>query len=76
MTREEAKKLFHKDNSKAYDVINEIYDDFESRTCESCKFFKIIAHNPMGISAQPVPTCIMTNRVKYSNGFCDEWESK
>lgn len=42
MTREEAKRvnvlpgMVNSDIVKK--VINEIYDDFESRTCESCKY--------------------------------------
>lgn len=36
MTREEAKE-YYKNIASPY-VINEIYDDFESRTCENCKY--------------------------------------
>jgi len=45
MNREEAKELFRKDkNAYGYanapmTKIDEIYDDFESRTCENCKYY-------------------------------------
>ena len=49
MTREEAKHLFYKINmssvrrgeypvESAKETIDKIYDDFESRTCENCKY--------------------------------------
>lgn len=38
MTREEAKELLKKDNRYGIDwIIDDIYDDFESRVCENCK---------------------------------------
>ena len=54
MTREEAKKLINKkltqiitgtllpnltiENSELSDIVDEIYDDFESRVCKNCKY--------------------------------------
>lgn len=50
MTREEAKKEFTEILSSLYDgateehygLIDNIYDSFESKTCENCKHFKIM----------------------------------
>lgn len=47
MTRDEALRLLNKHNDDdvaSVDVIkqfiNQVYDDFESRTCENCEFYK------------------------------------
>ena len=38
MTREEAYMM--REIMEDIEVINKIYDDFESRTCENCKHYK------------------------------------
>lgn len=40
MTREEAKKFkwFNSCREEIYNHIDQIYNDFESRVCENCKF--------------------------------------
>ena len=47
MTKKEAKKYYLLKNKwdtinreELYDLIDEIYDDFENRTCKNCKYFK------------------------------------
>ena len=44
MTRDEAKQLFYDaDGSELNDVlIDKIYDDFENRSCENCKFKYVV----------------------------------
>lgn len=82
MTREEAKELFEKasdsslnylDSAEAVSIsqveiiLNEIYDDFENRTCENCKHTATLGKN------------IACNLLSYwvSNDFyCKKWESK
>jgi len=44
MTREQARKV-HISGQGGYDFIDKIYDDFESRTCESCKYFTSVMNN-------------------------------
>ena len=42
MTREEAKYLFNKFEKESTDeVIDKLFDDIESRTCQNCEEFKI-----------------------------------
>ena len=57
-------------------VIDEMLLKFESRTCESCKYAKMIKHYPMGMDTPAVLTCTETNKVKTAKGFCDEWKPK
>jgi len=81
MTREEARDLKkdrvieYSDDSYVYNIleaddrINEIYDDFESRVCENCKFYKVdkldkhLAPCSMwGISTRDEMSCKMFER--------------
>ena len=46
MTREKAKKHYMKIKNSALDeialnVIDDIYDEFESRTCENCEYYRV-----------------------------------
>ena len=75
MTREDRKEL-NAENYPAsvlswlHKITDEIYDDFESRTCESCKhhFSQTINYGNCERNGTPTPT-------EYS-WFCAGWESK
>ena len=41
MTREEARKFSYENGNGDDSTVDEIYDDFESRTCENCEYYKI-----------------------------------
>ena len=43
MTREEALYMLNDGLYDNEEVINKIYDDFESRTCENCKYYEFIS---------------------------------
>ena len=41
MTREEAKQMLKNGYIHPYQIIDMVFDDFENRSCESCKHSKI-----------------------------------
>ena len=59
-------------------VVNKIYDDFESRTCDNCKWFdideSIDPNNHFGWCNNK-ESCCVSNICTLSFG-CNEWESK
>jgi len=66
MTRREAMERYVKDRDGTTVIINAIFDDFESRTCESCTYYhnniKCI-HMDLGMMIPP-------------KGYgCNKWES-
>lgn len=74
MTREEAKKFaWESPNLKFDEIIDEIYDDFESRTCESCRFNE---NDKCGIRHG---IFLMSNygvEVNLDTFCCNQWETR
>ena len=58
-------------NAKA--IVNEIYDDFESMTCENCKFNETESYC---LSVCINPHSIAYNRNTANNDGCNKWEKK
>jgi len=54
-------------------LINKIYDDFENRTCESCKYCELINISDMGGT---INNCFQTGFaiVEWRVFGCNEWE--
>jgi hypothetical protein len=78
MTRDEAIKIFRYEVDRQQkfsefgysfeNLLNEIYDHFESKTCESCKHF-----NNCVIDKEVEMWC---NKAIDNNFGCNQWESK
>lgn len=70
MTREEAlAHLFIQDNIYVYhedgkDLVNQIFDDFESRTCDNCTLYDGIDY------------CHWFGRSETKDFCCNKWEEK
>jgi len=66
MTREEAKKIYYPINgvnlSNKKDLVDKIYDDFESRICKNCKL-------------QYDKYCPIAE-TNHAFKYCSEWEKK
>lgn len=84
MTREEAfDGIYHADTfDLAQDMVNKIYDDFESRTCENCKHYEEIIQG-IGECSNDIYEGFSAGLVyDYDNMFlpkdfgCNKWESK
>ena len=86
MTRDEAvrkvmsvEKLHMINLVKFRDITNEIYDDFESRTCENCKHVYEITHigtdKIFGLDCSNYESDMYGNEV-YNSTVCNKWESK
>ena len=73
MTRDEAKQLFYDaDGSELNDVlIDKIYDDFENKSCESCKHSEFDAVFQTFYSSGESIFCHQC-----SKNFTNKWESK
>ncbi len=56
-------------DSNANDVIDEIYDDLESRTCENCKY-KMKVENPRGYCK------LISNNIPFKDYGCNKWVVK
>ncbi len=80
MTREEAKKMFREDvdaygkPKKIMTKIDKIFDYFENRSCENCKYYK------KSIS-QDYETCFLIKNNGYNldcdkDFCCNRWENK
>lgn len=52
------------------DVINELFDDFEKITCESCKYYEEIVRK-----GTLFKRCLFLGTVG-DIGFCGRWEAK
>lgn len=83
LTREKAKELFSKCQSDF--IIDKIYDSFENRTCENCKYiddeyFDLFCINPNVINQHDHlfgDGQSMYDNFKVSANFgCNKWESK
>ena len=76
MNREEALRVVNRNYPYGYsqtnnDLINKIYNDFESRTCENCRYFKP-SHKAYKYAA-----CEEIGYVTVPNDFgCNKWEQK
>lgn len=74
MTREEAKELYTPKSTYPMKMrfIDKIYDDFESRTCEGCRYFQEgICYN--------TAVCLMNGGeyILIAKEFsCNKWEQK
>lgn len=77
MTREEAKKELNEYGytiSEQNKIIDDIYDDFENRSCKNCKFGMIY---PFDDDIECVKIEADTQGIYFSNDFwCNKWESK
>ena len=70
MTREEAVKKVtdvYADGVSNRTVVNSIYDNFESRTCESCKWNN---------SNEYIRSCSLVGYTRYEDFGCNRWEQK
>lgn len=91
MTREKAKDKIHRHVgnglSVAMKTVDEIYDNFENRTCENCKHFSIehkISDKLYGIcviGVAQLPNDYSTRRhvpdnINNGNFGCNKWEGK
>lgn len=83
MTREEAHNKMYDVwsdeihyRSKPTDVMNEVYDDFESRTCENCKYANICPDG--GNTSATVNDCEMIKLTfyDYEDFGCNKFERK
>ena len=73
MTRDEAKKRFWADGKKTHnhnEIIDIVFDDFENRTCESCKHCSKVFDN--GDIRCDLFECYQQKALKY----CGNWEQK
>lgn len=68
MTRDEAKYLFSK--CKSDFIIDKMYDYFESRTCENCKYLDM----DLICTNEDTPCCSEYSG-RYDNFNCNKWES-
>lgn len=72
MDREEAHKIYYPISgvnlSGEKDLIDKIYDDFESRTCESCEYLEILCENEESIVFE-----MAINRKDFG---CNKWKQK
>lgn len=75
MTREEAKKELNEYGytiSEQNKIIDDIYDDFENRSCKNCKFGMIY---PFDDDIECVKIEADTQGIYFSNDFwCNKWE--
>ena len=77
MNREEVKQLIYDkrdDTDKIhllslFSVIEDIYDDFEARTCENCK-------HQEGIGCEVYPAAWNWFSLNESEFSCNQWEAK
>lgn len=69
MTREEALMSTHLTRSE---VIDKIFDDFESRTCENCSMYT----DGFGICTIAYDTFERSEDLNKSNFSCNNWEAK
>lgn len=77
MTREEAIKKHYKikchieESKKILNLINEIYDSFENRSCKNCKYSTLDSARYL-----PIHKCLVgCNGVDY-DFYCNKWEQK
>lgn len=74
MTREEAKQLNQiLDFDGMDELLDEIYDDFESRTCENCKHWNANTKHKL------VGSCSASENFRggcLKNFGCNKWEAK
>lgn len=62
-------------------IIDKIYDDFESRTCESCKYWNpseesILESNGDGYIDCDIVYAESNGTINKSNFCCNKWEQK
>ncbi len=69
--------------ASAIDIVNELCDDFEGRTCESCKFLstkngELICQNTYNSHQIETSVCGITDEyMDVGNDFgCNKWEKK
>lgn len=76
MTREEAlKELEIPGNFATYMIIDIIYDDFESRTCSSCRHYEEV-YNEKGWRTHHVMQCSIIKEPFSGDFGCNKWEAK
>ena len=77
MTREEAKKELNEYGytiSEQNKIIDDIYDDFENRSCKNCKFGMTY---PYDDDIECVKIEADTQGMYFTSDFCcNKWESK
>jgi len=82
MTRQEAKDLFNSSRDsygkprKIMTTIDKIYDDFESRTCDNCKFLRTST-----FEGNPYPGCTNKENGELASeaihgAGCNRWKAK
>ena len=75
MTREEAKKELNEYGytiSEQNKIIDDIYDDFENRSCKNCKFGMIY---PFDDDIECVKIEAETQGIYFTSDFCcNKWE--
>jgi len=88
MTREEAKKemlnitgSIYTETDELEDLIDKIYDDFENRICQSCKFYKVEEIDSEDEMRDVMTGCsqfyMETNYAyDFKNFGCNRWERK
>ena len=82
MTREEAKDLILNSVPKEWTMrkynleynIDTIYDEFESRTCNNCKYYKRYNYNDMRCSLRVIECQAYENN--YKDFGCNKFEIK
>lgn len=84
MTREEALKHANNKLSETLskvDLVHKIYDDFELRSCESCKYWNpseesIFESNGDGYIDCDIVYAESNGTINKSNFCCNKWEQK
>ena len=80
MTREEAHSKVdmlgqYTGFAEAHSFIEDVYDDFESRTCENCKHFNILDYTESHGRCKNRSLTVHNRQVPKSFG-CNKWERK
>lgn len=77
LSREKAKSicLKHQSVNITNEVIDEIYDDFESRTCESCKYKYVVSYDC--VECRCSDSLLDYLDLDHTPDFCcNKWEKK
>ena len=79
MHREEAKKAYNEDpQENCIGLIDKIFDDFESRTCDNCTYY-MVDESKCGLlcNMQPSDHYVGENLMSVSPDFgCVRWQPK
>ena len=80
MTRKEAKSrlnLLLNEGKNPYELVDAIYDEFDSRTCENCKYSNITLISDVMLCDKKVSATHGTWKSEINKDFgCNQWEKK